>query len=186
MNENVIKAKKSLMQCQQAYAYIMQMLPSDLTDIINKDRDVVTGYAYSLWSWLLNRFQRVAADTLPELWNELTTAMKTEPKWADYRARIDDIKSRIEMAGDTVSHGLYMSKLLYNLPQAYTPVVSALSQGGKLVNIAAIDWENVRAALEMQERQAERIGTQGGDDTTINTNPTMALVHRVSSAHKEK
>ena len=155
-NKDLSAARKLIIASQHAYSLILTMLPSELVDIATKDNTVVNGYAYSLWHWLHERFRHTAIDAIIELWQELMRAEKKEEKWSDFKARIDDIVSRIVAAGDAVPSGLYVSKLIYNLPDMYAPVVNALIQGGKMDDRNNIDWPLVRTAMESLERQLTR------------------------------
>lgn len=155
-NKDLSAARKLIIASQHAYSLILTMLPSELVDIATKDDTVVNGYAYSLWQFLHERFRHTSIDAIIELWQELMRAEKKEEKWSDFKARIDDIVNRIVAAGDTVPAGLYVSKLIYNLPDLYSPVVNALIQGGKLDDRNNINWPHVRAAMESHERQQIR------------------------------
>lgn len=170
-NKDLAVTRKLIAGSQQAYSLILTMLPHDLVAIATTDSTVVHGYAYSLWQWMQERYRHTAVDAIIELWQELTMANKTESKWSDYKARVDDLTNRIKAAGDDVPSGLYLSKLVYNLPDEYEPVVNALMQGGKLDDRNKVDWTHVRAAIEAHERQLIR---KENNNTVIDNNMTAS------------
>lgn len=153
---------------QTAYGLILTMLPLDLTVVATNDDSVVTGYAFTLWQWLISRFRSTAHDSVYDLWQEFMALALNEDereKWSDFKARVDDYKNRIEATGDKVSAGLYNSKLILRLPSLYNPAVHALQQSGKLDKKDQVDWMHIRATMEAQERQAGRDeggGSHGG------------------------
>jgi hypothetical protein len=150
----------------RAYGVIYSALPDDLKLQATKGADVPANFAYGLWTWLERKFQSTELDNIGNLldqWTSMRQGEAAEDESFDaYLARVNQLRSLLEHAGEKPSHNMYAYTLLWKLQPRYNVAVLTLKAQRHLDKADKIDWSHVSAFINGFERDMVRFQSAEG------------------------
>ena len=136
------------------------------------------GWAYGLWAWLQAKFQGTEEDSVDSLFSDwVALRQEGDESFDQYRARVNRLRTLLELAKEKPSERMYAFTLLGKLRPHFKPAVLAL-KSGDLLKKEQVDWERVTLFLNAHERSEQRLS---GDDAASRH---VAAMSASSSQHR--
>jgi hypothetical protein len=143
---------------QRAYGALFSTLQEDLRMQVSQGGEVPHGFARGLWLWLERKFQSTEEDSVGALLAQWVALAQQDGESFDaYRARVNHVKTLLDLAKEPQSARMVVYTLLDKLTPPYKAAVLALKASDRLKDPAKIDWDGVAAFVNAQEREALRI-----------------------------
>jgi hypothetical protein len=147
---------------RRAFVHLFSALPADLRPQV---ASVPQGYAFGLWDFLEKKFRNTETDNLVDLWMGFTALeQKTGETFSAYKARVDHIRMLLKHAKEPMSESLYCGLLLWKLQPEYGSAVLAARAGGQLKDAKLVNWEEMVAFMNNQERSLRRLEGGNGEE----------------------
>ena len=162
--------RRMLEQSEKVYGALVEALPIDIRPQVESD-ELPTGYAYAVWKWLADKYQNTEVANVAELLSQwMNLKQEAEESFDAYRARVNKLRSLLEVANEKPSDGVYAYILLDRLQPSYSHAVLALKAGDKLKDASKINWVEVIVFINNHERsvlRSETSGEEGGSNAEI-------------------
>ena len=143
---------KRVSRSRAAYIHLYAAMPPELQALT---ADVPPGYAFGLWSLLLERYQSTSDNNIADVWQAYTNLHQEPGEAYDaYMARVDRLTELLREAKQEPPAGQRGVMLLYKLQPMYETARLALKAAKKLDGV--VDWLAIKAYMLDFERERAR------------------------------